>query len=314
MQIERAIPVDKEHLEAEQEARESRRLPLGPVPRLAETAIHRLAGMEPFPQPPVIPVRYPVVMMHGFGMMASFRRGGHLHDEAMNLRARGVRAYAPNVAPYCTVAVRAPMWKERIEHVLEETGADKVNLVAHSMGGLDARYLIACEGMHEVVACLTTISTPHHGSSIADFVLEQPERLRAWAADLVNWVATSAMTGSTSDVLQALAELTPAHLQETFNPAVPNHPSVEYWSYAGAAGKDTDAPINPFLRLYNYVLATREGINDGFVSVESARWGQFVRALDADHAQQVGLQLPGAGFDSNAFYCDVALRLAEAGF
>ena len=308
------MQVEQKHIEQERVERESWRLPLGPMPRLAESAIQRLAGMEAFPQPPLIPLRYPVVLMHGFGMMASLRRGGHLHDEALSLRLHGVRAYAPNVAPYSTVAIRAPMWKERIERVLEETGAAKVSLVAHSMGGLDARHLIANEGMHEVVACLTTISTPHHGSSVADVILCQPERLRAWAAELVNWVATSAMTGSTSDVLQALSELTPAFLRETFNPAVPDHPSVTYWSYAGAAGKGTNIPINPFLRLLDHLLYAREGVNDGFVSVDSARWGDFLGIIDADHAQQVGLQFPGAGFDSNAFYRALALRLAEAGF
>lgn len=294
--------------------KEPRRLPLGPVPRLAESAIQRWAGMDAFPQPPLIPLRYPVVLMHGFGMMASFRRSGHLHDEAMSLRLHGVRAYAPNVAPYNTVAIRAPMWKKRIERVLEETGAEKVSLIAHSMGGLDARHLIASEGMYEAVACLTTISTPHHGSSVADIILSQPERLRTWAAELVNWVGTSAMVGSTSDVLQALSELTPAFLCETFNPAVPDHPSVTYWSYAGGAGKGTDVPINPFLRLPNWLLYAREGINDGFVSVESARWGTFLGTVGADHSQQVGLQILPGGFDSNAFYRGIALRLADAGF
>ena len=308
------MQVEKDPLDSEQAESDRGWLPLGPVPRLAESAIQRFAGMEPFPQPPLIPLRYPLVLMHGFGMMASFRRGGHLHDEALSLRLHGVRAYAPNVAPYSTVTIRAPMWKERIERVLEETGAEKVSLVAHSMGGLDARHLIANEGMHEVVASLTTISTPHHGSSVADFVLGQPERLRAWAAELVNWVAVSAMTGSTSDVLQALSELTPAFLCETFNPAVPDHPSVEYWSYAGEAGKGTDIPINPLLRLLNGLLHTREGVNDGFVSTKSARWGTFLGVIGADHAQQVGLGFPGAPFDSNAFYRGLARRLAEAGF
>ena len=122
------------------------------LPAVADAAIQRIAGLTPFPQPEYLRLRYPVVLMHGFGVLASIRRGGHLHEEAMSLRSHGVLAFAPNVAPYTVVPTRAAMWKERIERVLEETGADKVNLIAHSMGGLDARYLISRMGMHSRVA------------------------------------------------------------------------------------------------------------------------------------------------------------------
>lgn len=285
------------------------------MPNLAERALQRIAGLDPFPQPSVIPVRYPVVLMHGFGMLASFRRGGHLHDEALSLRQHGVRAYAPNVAPYNRVPIRAEMWKSRIERVLEETGADRVNIIAQSMGGLDARYLISRLGMHAVVASLTTISTPHHGSPIASITLTQPERLRTFLADMVNWVGAAILDESKSDVLQAVTELVPAYCCDTFNPGCPDHPDVRYWSYAGAAGKGTDTPINPFMLVNNALLYNREGINDGFVSVESAKWGTFLGTIPADHAQEVGINvLPGKTFDSNAFYRDVVRFLANEGF
>lgn len=280
----------------------------------AESAWQRLTGLVPFPQPPLIRVRNPVVLMHGFGIFASLRRGGHLHQEAINLRSHGVLAYAPNVAAYNTVEVRSEMWRHRIEKVLEETGADRINLIAHSMGGLDARYLIS-RGMHDVVASLVTISTPHHGSGVADIVLEQPERMRRWAADVLNWMGSSSLADATADFLSSVAELTPDFVCETFNPSVPNHPSVRYYSFAGRAGRGTDVPINPFLRILNGMLHPREGENDGFVSVESAKWGAYHGTIDADHAQQVGVTFPGGNaFDSNAFYCDVVKLLAEDGF
>ena len=72
-----------------------------------ENPLRRLVGLDPLPQPPLIRTRHPVVLMHGFGMLAGLRRLGHLHNEAMDLRSHGVPAYAPNVAPYNTVAVRA---------------------------------------------------------------------------------------------------------------------------------------------------------------------------------------------------------------
>lgn len=284
--------------------------------KLHETTFRRLTGLTPFPQPPVLPLRHPVVLMHGFGVIASFRRGGHLHDEAMNLREHGVMAYAPNVAPYNTVPIRAALWEERFEHILEETRTEQINIIAHSMGGLDARYLISEMGWHKHVASLVTISTPHHGTTAASFVLDQPERLRRWIVEIFDWMGTNAMEDETaSDFLQAVAELTPEYVQETFNPGVPDHPSVKYWSYGGRAGKDTDVPLNPFFHLLNRVIYEQEGVNDGFVSVDSARWGTFLGTVDADHAQQVGF-VAGLGDTSRAhsFYRSIAQMLVDEGF
>jgi triacylglycerol lipase len=285
-----------------------------PILRIADVALQRLAALEPFPQPPIIRTRYPVVLMHGFGLLGAFRRGGHLHDEAMNLRSHGVLAYAPNVAPYHTVPIRAEMWRVRIQAILDETEAERVNLVAQSMGGLDARYLITTLEMHGSVASLTTVSTPHHGSPIAAFLLDQPERLQAWVTDLCNWMGTNALEGCTADFLTAVSELTHEYVCDQFNPSVPDHPEVRYWSYAGAAGKGTEVPINPFLIPFNNIIYAKEGINDGFVSTDSARWGTFLGTIGADHAREVGIQLvPGGTFRSNDFYCDVARMLSEEG-
>lgn len=279
---------------------------------LGESTLKRLVGQEPFPQPPVIRTQYPVVLMHGFGLLAGLRRGGHLHDEAMNLRRHGVLAYAPNVASYNTVEVRAAMWKERLQTVLRETGVERLSLIAHSMGGLDARYLISVLEMHDRIATLVTVATPHHGTTLADMLLSQPERLRTWIVELANWMGTNALEGATADMLTALNQLTPAYICETFNPAVPDHPSVTYHSYAAAAGKGTDIPVNPWLMVGNAWVYQREGPNDGMVSVESATWGTFLGTIDADHAQEVGIQgLSTHSFDSNAFYRSIVERIAE---
>lgn len=282
--------------------------------RIADAALQRFASLEPFPQPPFIKVRYPVVLMHGFGLLASLRRRGHLHEEAMSLRRHGVPAFAPNVAPYSTVPTRAEMWKKRIERILEETGADKVNLIAHSMGGLDARFLISKLGMHDDVASLVTVSTPHHGSPIANILLEQPERFQVLVTDICNWMGSNTIEEAKADFYAAVTALTCDYMCHTFNPEVPDHPSVRYWSYAGQAGKGTDVPINPILILFNSIIYKAEGPNDGFVSVQSARWGEFRGVIEADHIREVGLQItPGGSFKSNDFYRSVVKHLSEEG-
>jgi triacylglycerol lipase len=289
--------------------------PSGGLPKkLTASALQRLTGLKPFPQPRVLPLRHPVVLLHGFGVGASIRRGGHLHAEAMHLRSRGVRAYAPNVAPYNTVRVRARMWKQRIERILDETGASRLSLIAHSMGGLDARYLISEMGLHDVVEALVTVSTPHRGTSVASLVLEQPPSLRSWLVDVADWLGSHVLEDGDANVQQSLEELTPEYVEETFNPAVPDHPDVRYWSFGCQAGKGTSVAIDPIFRYLNAYLYDREGPNDGIVSVRSARWGTYLGTVEADHARQVGMSSGlAASFDANAFYASIVRRLAEEG-
>ena len=269
--------------------------------------------LVPFPQPPLLRLRHPVVLLHGFGALSTLHRPGPLHGIAMDLRRHGVRAYAPNVPPYNPTAVRARAWKKRIERVLEETGAEQVNLIAHSMGGLDARYLIGTLGMQPVVASLVTVSTPHRGSPLCDFIVERPERLQRWLAAVFNRLGNATLREVEADALATVAELTPRYVCETFNPSLTDHPSVRYWSYAGRAGQGTDVPISPFLLAQNRLIYRRAGVNDGLVPVESARWGTFLGTLDADHLQEPGLNASGRRFDAERFYRSVVERLGKEG-
>ena len=65
---------------------------------------------------------------------------------------------------------RAADLKAEVERVLAgPPPRPKVHIIAHSMGGLDARYMIVKLGMQDRVCSLTTIGTPHKGSSFADW-------------------------------------------------------------------------------------------------------------------------------------------------
>ena len=279
------------------------------------STLKRISGLKPFPQPSIIATRRPVVLMHGFGIGASFRRGGHLHTEAMYLRSRGVRAVAPNVSPYDTVRARCQTWEQRFRQILEETGSNRLSLIAHSMGGLDARYLISKRGWHDTIDALVTIATPHRGSSVASLILNQPEAVRTWLAEMADWLGTHVLEDGSANIRQALRELTPSYVESTFNEDVPDHPDVDYWSYGCQAGEGTDIPIDPIFRYFNSYLFEEEGLNDGIVSVRSARWGEYLGTINADHARQVGMKSRlAASFDANAFYASIAQRLADHGY
>lgn len=282
------------------------------MPKLSPAAaLRRLIGLDPFPQPQIIRMRHPIVLMHGFGYLASIGRKGHMHRFALLLRQYGLSAFAPNVAPYDTIEGRCDQWLDRLEHILEITGAEKLHLIAHSMGGLDARHLISRCGLAPHVASLTTIATPHRGFYLREALPAPVNALRRQMAPLADWIGRNALPDSDSHFLAALDQMRPEYMEEKFNPATPDADSVAYFSWAGKAGRGTDIPINPFLRYVNQGIYEREGVNDGYISVRSARWGTFMGTLEADHAAQIAVGRLSSPFDADSFYIYVARQLQE---
>ncbi|MDT7857753.1 lipase [Rubrivirga sp. S365] len=280
--------------------------------RRAEAVARRAVELEPMPQPPLAPTRYPVVLMHGFGALANLVQGGVLHAEAMHLRGRGVAAYAPHVNPYDTVAVRAAAWADRLSRVRAETGAERLNLVAFSSGGLDARWLARDPAWAGRFASLVTLSTPHRGTALAQYVLDRPDRLRAWAVGFMDFVGRAAYDAAPPHTEAALAELTPDAVAAQFDP---DETVDGAWcaSFAGRAGRGTAVPVSPPLVVPNRILYGLAGVNDGIVPEASAAWGERLGTVEADHARQIGLGIGAAGHDACAFFDRLCDRLRERG-
>lgn len=263
-----------------------------------------------FPEPPVVPLRYPVLLMHGLGALALPWRSSQLHPVAMHLRQHGIRAYAPNVAPYAPVAQRAERWHQHLQTILQETRAPKIHLIAHSMGGLDARYLIVHFERSQHIASLTTIATPHQGSSLAQLILKRPAFLQHRLEHLARRLSHLVLPEEPTGLLEAIAQLTPAYVTEVFNTEVPDPLDIPCFSWAGMAGPGTAVPITPCIAPLAHYIYRHEGLNDGYVSVQSARWGCFLGTLPVDHLRQVGVRIgPGAPFDEKAFFLDLCRRL-----
>ncbi len=251
--------------------------------------------------------------MHGFGTITHVLNTRTTDRIIAHLHARGISAFAPHVTPYATIDKRAALWNQHLHRVLDTTGADKVNLIGFSMGGLDARYLISALDGHAYVASLITVSSPHHGAALVDFILDRPQLIQAVIIKAMDQIGNRVYAGATSHARAALHELSPTYVAETFNPNVPDHPNVAYWSYAGEAGRGTTVHLNPILRLPNQIIYQREGRNDGIVSVQSAQWTRFMGILQADHACQIGVQSGNQKFDSLDFYASLANLLIQHG-
>ena len=77
------------------------------------------------------------------------------------LLSQGYAANIYGVSAFDSTPVRAEQWSQHLDALYSETGARRVNLIAHSQGGLDARYYATRLDINNRVASITTIATPH---------------------------------------------------------------------------------------------------------------------------------------------------------
>jgi len=106
----------------------------------------------------------PVLLVHGI-----YCNAGVWHRMRRHLSSRGIgNLFAINLEPpLAGIDDFALALAARVEEVRRRTGAGKVLLVAHSMGGLVSRAYLARLGGEERVERLVTIGSPHHGSELA---------------------------------------------------------------------------------------------------------------------------------------------------
>ncbi|MFM5258772.1 esterase/lipase family protein [Aeromonas veronii] len=108
------------------------------------------------------PCQRPVLLVHGYGCSRGIWRTQRARLEA----AGHVVATITLMPPFGHIDDMVPLLAKRIDDVLSQTGADKLVLVGHSMGGLVCRDYLAIHGGDKVER-LITLATPHQGSQLA---------------------------------------------------------------------------------------------------------------------------------------------------
>ena len=198
------------------------------------------------PEPTRSPTRYPVLLVNGIDTSPLFRYSPRIVRTMRDVG--GHRTYLATLTPYETPAHRAPeLWK-RIAGVQAETGAAKVNLVCHSLGGLDCRYLVSPHGLAadlgvepsviaRRVASVTTVGTAHRGTRVADVLLGiLPDGDRARIANDFATLAGDAFSAERIDadvhVRDSLRTLT-LSAALAFNAEITDADGVLYQSWAG---------------------------------------------------------------------------------
>jgi triacylglycerol lipase len=251
-------------------------------------------------------LRSPIVLVHGLLGFGQVEVAGRTLLEyfpgiAAALRDAGNRVLVPGLSMTAGVDERARQLKA---YILAHAPHDPVHILAHSMGGLDSRYLISRLGMADRVLTLTTLGTPHRGSAFADWGVSRLARIVRPLLDYIDMPT------------QAFYDLTTARCKQ-FNDEVPDAPGVRYFSVgAEHHGKFT----NPEWLLPYHVVLRAEGPNDGVVSLASARYGpDEMDVWEGDHLSLVNWPHPfapnrGLYRDPTPQYAKLLGRLADLGY
>jgi triacylglycerol lipase len=247
---------------------------------------------------------HPIVLAHGIARFDALRReleqlgfltgitaGDGLHyfrNIKTCLESQGFAVYHSNVSFAAGVEQRARELAGQVEAICAQ-GHEKVHIIGHSMGGLDARHVIVdLPGMASKIASLTTIGTPHRGTSFADWGIRRggDEIIRALEGILDLTGFADLTTDACETFNQRALEL------EATNPVV-------YQTYASHQEK---VRVFGLLQPSWQIIRDREGANDGLVPVRSQAWAGELRApngkrksirqnpfpVSADHLNQVG--------------------------
>ena len=214
----------------------------------------------------------PIILHHGF--FSGEHRGVRFPAASFKgvdraLARLGHPVFVSCVHPTAGIETRARQLQKWILKLLPKLNSQRIILVAHSMGGLDARFMLARLDVAKYVDALITISTPHRGSPYADWCVEHiGKRLRAFdVMRRLDW-----------DV-EAVLDLTTERCAR-FNETIRDVPGVRYFSIS------TARPMRqlPAWAFPSWLIVHKaEGPNDGLVSVTSANWAEHLETWPVDH-------------------------------
>lgn len=256
--------------------------------------------------------KYPVILVHGIVLkqMKIINAFGKISDQLM---ADGYNSFVAEIDAVGAIDTNAAQLKRYIERVLEESGAEKVNIIAHSKGGLDSKYMITELGMEDKVASLTTLCTPHNGSLIASKLWELPDPIKRFIAFWINTFFRKVIHDEHPDIIRACDQLRYGRqVYETIQFSY----KVYCQSYSTSISNIRDCYIMALpMKLHHYFEVPN---NDGLVADDSAEFGCYrgkILDIPISHVQVVDVFSKKHQKESiYAFYTQICSELSNMGF
>ena len=266
--------------------------------------------------------KYPILLVHGvfFRDYKHLNYWGRIPDD---LAINGAEIYYGGQHSAASVADCGHELADRIREILRETGAEKVNVIAHSKGGLDMRYALQNCGIAPCVASLTTVNTPHTGCIFADFLLTTfPVSLKDRIADTYNRAARR-LGDPNPDFMAAVKDLTATgcaalepQLAGNSNPEPLAHIYCQSVGSLLPRALGGRFPLNvayPIVRFF-------DGPNDGLVAETAFPFGESYTLVTPtgkrgiSHCDIIDLNRENIeGFDVREFYVELVSDLRERG-
>lgn len=214
-------------------------------------------------------MKYPILLVHGMGIRDD-KKIGYWGRIPKALVASGFDVILSGQDCDGSIESNARQVASKLDEVLLKYNTDKVNIIAHSKGGLEARYLASSMGYDGKIASITTISSPHHGSKTVDFLMQVPDSIIRFACKITDW--WFGMIGDKEpDTYSAICAFrTPD--AALFNSQNPDSDNIYYQSY-GFKMKNCSSDF--LMWITNVVVNHFDGANDGLLSPDSTRWTNF---------------------------------------
>lgn len=261
--------------------------------------------------------KYPILMVHGV-FFRDFRYLNYWGRIPKELERNGAVIYYGNQQSAASVEECGKELADRIKEIVRDTGCEKVNIIAHSKGGLDSRYALSMTDASQYVASLTTINTPHRGCEFADYLLSKISKGKQEMLAKTYNAALSKLGDPNPDFLKAVRDLTASACKER-NERITDVPGIYYQSVGSKLNVASGGrfPLN-----FSYQLVNNfDGPNDGLVGEASFPWGERFRFLTVkgkrgiSHGDMIDLNRENFdGFDVREFFVQLVMDLKKRGF
>lgn len=269
------------------------------------------------------PTRHPIVLLHGLlGFDRLFGTVPYFNGIVGALEADGVEVHVVTAAQAGSPATRG----DQIIRQLDALGGGPFNLIGHSQGGLDARYIAARRP--DLVVSVTSVGSPHRGTPVADFFWNAPiGPLDEWfiqgGADVIALLAGTPHRNEARPAIEALTTAGAAAFNARYPAGVPTGcgdgahvvGGIRYYSWSGTA--TITLPLDPSDALLAFTAALIPEPSDGLVGRCSSHLGRVIRDdYSQNHLDQVNHVLGLVGLFGPRpvrLYRDHARRLRDAG-
>ena len=261
--------------------------------------------------------KYPLLLVHGifFRDFEKLNYWGRIPDELIK---NGATIYYGNHSSSLSVEDSAEELATRIKEIVKETKCKKVNIIAHSKGGLDTRYAISNLGMDKYVASLSMINTPNHGCLFADYLMNKaPEKLKEKVSNGYNFTLKK-LGDKDPDFIAGVTDLTEPKTEE-LNKKMKQSKDVYYQAFGSVLKHPTSGrfPLN----LTNLFVKHYDGKNDGLVGIDSFPLDDNFTLIESpynrgiSHGDVIDLNRENIkGYDVREFYVQLVKDLKDKGY